>query len=54
MELTNNLGLDKLHGKKLSYNNYNDIYSALFILNSFKKNEGNSYHKTCQSHVVFR
>ena len=26
--------------KDLSYNNYNDIYSALSILNSFKKNEG--------------
>ena len=38
--ITNNLGLNKLHGKKLSYNNYNDIYSALFILNSLKKNEG--------------
>ena len=37
---TNNLGLEKLHGKDLSYNNYNDIYSALEILNSFKKNEG--------------
>ena len=35
-----NLGLKKLHGKSLSYNNYNDIYSALSILNSFKKNEG--------------
>jgi phosphoribosylaminoimidazolecarboxamide formyltransferase/IMP cyclohydrolase len=37
---TNNLGLNKLHGKDLSYNNYNDIYSALEILKSFKKNEG--------------
>ena len=37
---TDNLGLQKLHGKDLSYNNYNDIYSALDILNSFKKNEG--------------
>ena len=36
----NGLGLKKLHGKKLSYNNYNDIYSALSILASLKKNEG--------------
>ena len=35
-----NLELQKLHGKDLSYNNYNDIYSALSIINSFKKNEG--------------
>ena len=37
---TNNLNLDQLHGKILSYNNYNDIYSALTIINSFKKNQG--------------
>ncbi len=37
---TDNLGIEKIHGKKLSYNNYNDIYSALVILNTFKKNEG--------------
>jgi len=37
---TDNLGLEKLHGKDLSYNNYNDIYSALSILESLKKNEG--------------
>ena len=36
----NNLGLQKLYGKDLSYNNYNDIYSALAIISSFKKNEG--------------
>tara|TARA_Y100000590_G_scaffold226612_1_gene255950 strand:- start:6049 stop:7590 length:1542 start_codon:yes stop_codon:yes gene_type:complete len=34
------LGLNKIHGKDLSYNNYNDIYSALEILNSFKKKKG--------------
>jgi len=34
------LGLRKLHGKDLSYNNYNDIYSALAIISSLKKNEG--------------
>ena len=37
---TDSLGLKKLHGKNLSYNNYNDIYTALNILNSLKKNEG--------------
>jgi len=36
----NNLEFKKLHGKTLSYNNYNDIYTALEIINSFKKNEG--------------
>tara|TARA_B100000029_G_C17576366_1_gene958281 strand:- start:486 stop:2021 length:1536 start_codon:yes stop_codon:yes gene_type:complete len=35
-----NLDLKKVHGRKLSYNNYNDIYSALSILNTFKKNRG--------------
>ena len=34
------LGLEKIHGKNLSYNNYNDIFSSLAIINSFKKNEG--------------
>jgi len=37
---SDNLDLKKIHGKNLSYNNYNDIYSALEILNSFKKNQG--------------
>ena len=36
----NDLNLHQVHGKILSYNNYNDIYSALGIINSFKKNEG--------------
>ena len=35
-----NLGLKKLHGKDLSYNNYNDIYATLNILKSLKKNRG--------------
>ena len=38
--ITDNLNLNKLYGKSLSYNNYNDIYSALAIIVSFKKNEG--------------
>ena len=38
--IEDNLGIKKLHGKDLSYNNYNDIYSALDIISSFKKNEG--------------
>ena len=40
-----NLGLQKLHGNVLSYNNYNDIYYALTILSSFKKNEGTAIIK---------
>jgi len=39
-KMNNNLDIEKIHGKKLSYNNYNDIYSALSILNTFKKKEG--------------
>ena len=35
-----NLGLNKIHGKDLSYNNYNDIFSALEILKTLKKNSG--------------
>ena len=35
-----NLDLKKLHGKNLSYNNYSDIYNAISILHSFKKNNG--------------
>ena len=36
---TEKLNLKKLHGKNLSYNNYNDIFSALAILKTFKKNQ---------------
>ena len=36
----NNLDIEKIYGKKLSYNNYNDIYSSLSILNSFEKKQG--------------
>ena len=32
-----NLGLEKLNGKELSFNNYNDIFAALEILSSIKK-----------------
>ena len=35
-----NLGLTKLNGKDLSYNNYNDIFYALLITESFKKDKG--------------
>jgi len=38
--ISKNLNLNKIHGKNLSYNNYNDIYSALAITASLKKNEG--------------
>jgi len=35
-----NSNIEQIHGKSLSYNNYNDIYSTLSILKSFKKNIG--------------
>ncbi len=38
--LNNNLKIKKLHGKQLSYNNYNDIFSALKISKNFPKNRG--------------
>ena len=31
------IGFDQIHGKELSYNNYNDIFASLEILNSLKK-----------------
>ena len=31
------LGFTQLHGKELSYNNYNDIFASLEILRSIKK-----------------
>ena len=34
------MGFAQLHGKDLSYNNYNDIFAALEILKSLKKNNG--------------
>ena len=36
----NNSNIKQLHGKKLSFNNYNDIFSALSISKSFEKNNG--------------
>jgi len=35
-----NLEINKIHGKPLSYNNYNDIFSALIISKSLPKNRG--------------
>jgi len=35
-----NLGIEQIHGKQLSYNNYNDIFSALTISKSLPKNSG--------------
>ncbi len=35
-----NLKIDKIYGKPLSYNNYNDIFSALMISKSLPKNIG--------------
>ena len=34
------LGIVQLHGKKLSYNNYNDLYSALNVTKSLSNNLG--------------
>ncbi len=36
----NNLNISQLNGKKLSYNNYNDIYAALNISKTLPKNIG--------------
>ena len=35
-----NMNIKKIHGKQLSYNNYNDIFSALTISKSLPKNVG--------------
>tara|TARA_Y100000389_G_C17432012_1_gene503236 strand:+ start:331 stop:1866 length:1536 start_codon:yes stop_codon:yes gene_type:complete len=35
-----NLKLNKIHGKQLSYNNYNDVFSALTISKTLPKNRG--------------
>jgi len=35
-----NLDIEQIHGKQLSYNNYNDIFSALAISKSLPKNLG--------------
>ncbi len=35
-----NLGFSQIHGKELSYNNFNDIFASLEILSSLKKNSG--------------
>ena len=37
---SNEFGLNQLNGKQLSYNNYNDIFSALLISKSLPKNTG--------------
>ena len=34
------LGFKQIHGKDLSYNNYNDMFASLQILESLKKNSG--------------
>ena len=35
-----NMNLKQIHGKQLSYNNYNDIFAALTISKSLPKNKG--------------
>ena len=37
---TQNLDIEQIHGKQLSYNNYDDIFSALTISKSLPKNSG--------------
>ena len=37
---TQSLNIKQIHGKQLSYNNYNDIFSALTISKSLPKNSG--------------
>ncbi len=37
---TTNLNIQQIHGKQLSYNNYNDLFSALAISKSLPKNTG--------------
>ena len=37
---SSNIKLNKIHGKQLSYNNYNDIFSALTISKSLPKRRG--------------
>ncbi len=34
------IGFDQIHGKELSYNNYNDMFASLNILNTLKRNSG--------------
>ena len=36
----NELGINKIQGKQLSYNNYNDIFSALTLTKTLPKNRG--------------
>ncbi len=43
--LGNKLNIKQINGKKLSYNNYNDIFSALLISKSFPKNIGTAIIK---------
>ena len=37
---TTDIQISKIHGKQLSYNNYNDVFSALTISKSLPKNRG--------------
>ena len=42
---TNNLDIHQIHGKQLSYNNYNDIFSALTISKSLPRDTGTAIVK---------
>ena len=37
---TQKIDINQIHGKQMSYNNYNDLFSALTISNSLPKNSG--------------
>ena len=50
---TKNLNIKQVHGKQLSYNNYNDIFYALTISKSLPNNTGTVIVKTCKTRVVF-
>ena len=43
--LENNINIKQLNGKQLSYNNYNDIFSALLLSKSLPKNTGTAIIK---------
>ena len=38
--INQNMNIKKIHGKQLSYNNYNDIFAALTISKSLPKDKG--------------
>jgi len=47
------MNIKQIHGKQLSYNNYNDIFAALTISKSLPRKCWHSYCKTCKSMWCF-